>query len=132
MAQELEIPEHGGETIRVLCDFGSAVHGDQCHTTFIQPEIYRAPEVILGPSWTFSVAIWNMGYLGLNEDHSGDFLNPDLLTGLIPLEQRETTLEGQAERDAFLLSMQKMLQWEPDKLSSANELLEDEWILSYS
>ncbi|KKK17386.1 hypothetical protein AOCH_002023 [Aspergillus ochraceoroseus] len=59
---------------------------------------------------------------------SSDFLNQDLLTGLVPLEQRETTLEGTAEREAFLRFMRKMLQWEPGKRSSAKELAEDEWI----
>ncbi|KAJ5629773.1 hypothetical protein N7528_003430 [Penicillium herquei] len=61
----------------------------------------------------------------------GEFLNQDLLTGLVPLEQRETTLAGTAEREAFLRFMRKMLQWEPGKRSSAKELAEDEWIHSH-
>ncbi|KAJ6189341.1 hypothetical protein N7519_004249 [Penicillium mononematosum] len=61
----------------------------------------------------------------------GDFLAPDLLTDQIPLEERETTLEGSVEREAFLRFMRKMLQWEPGKRSSAKELAEDEWIHSH-
>lgn len=61
----------------------------------------------------------------------GDFLTPGLLTGQIPLEERETTLEGAAEREAFLRFMRKMLQWEPEKRSSAKDLAEDEWIHSH-
>jgi hypothetical protein len=61
----------------------------------------------------------------------GDFLTPDLLTGRVPLEERETTLEGKVEREAFLRFMRKMLQWEPGKRSSAKELAEDEWIHSH-
>lgn len=61
----------------------------------------------------------------------GDFLAPDLLTGRVPLEERETTLEGKVEREAFLRFMRKMLQWEPGKRSSAKELAEDEWIHSH-
>lgn len=61
----------------------------------------------------------------------GAFLHPDLLTERIPLEERETSLEGKAEREAFLRLMRKMLQWEPEKRSSARELAEDEWLQSY-
>lgn len=59
MSQELKIPKQVSSPI--LCDFGSAIHGDQLHSVFIQPQIYRAPEVILGVPWTFSADIWNVG-----------------------------------------------------------------------
>ncbi|EFR05285.1 kinase dsk1 [Nannizzia gypsea CBS 118893] len=49
----------------------------------------------------------------------------------IPLEKRETTLEGQ-DKASFLRLMEKMLQWDPAKRSSAKELLEDEWISTSS
>lgn len=45
----------------VLCDLGSAVPGDVEHTEDIQPDIYRAPEVILGIPWSYEVDIWNAG-----------------------------------------------------------------------
>ncbi|KAG6188441.1 hypothetical protein E4U10_005257 [Claviceps purpurea] len=45
-----------------------------------------------------------------------------------PLEQRETSLKGE-DKDCFLRFMRKMLQWEPEKRSSAKELAEDEWIV---
>jgi serine/threonine-protein kinase SRPK3 len=47
----------------VLCDFGSAVPVDDGleHREDIQPDVYRAPEVILGVPWTYSVDIWNVG-----------------------------------------------------------------------
>ena len=61
----------------------------------------------------------------------GDFLNQDLLTDRVPLVDRETTLEGTAERESFLRFMRKMLQWEPGKRSSAKELAKDEWIHSH-
>lgn len=47
--------------------------------------------------------------------------------GRIPLERRETTLQGQ-DKANFLRLMEKMLQWEPANRSSARELQEDEWI----
>ncbi|KAJ5697510.1 hypothetical protein N7488_011194 [Penicillium malachiteum] len=135
--------------------------------------IYRAPEVILGIPWTFSVDIWNVGcmiwdlYEGgslftgqdpkfqryRNRAHLSEMVNllgppppslitqgelsnkffssEGLLTGPMPLEQREPTLARTAEREAFLRLMRKMLQWEPDKCSSAKELAEDEWIHSH-
>ncbi|KAJ9367656.1 hypothetical protein DTO282E5_7653 [Paecilomyces variotii] len=54
----------------LLSDFGEARLGD-VHDGLIQPDIYRAPEVILGMSWTSKVDIWNVGVLvwDLFEDH---------------------------------------------------------------
>lgn len=45
----------------------------------------------------------------------------------IPLEQRETSLQGK-EKDMFLRLVRKMLQWEPENRSSAIELEQDEWV----
>ena len=61
MSQELKIPKQVGAP--VLCDFGSAILGtsNKYHSIFIQPKIYRAPEVILGVPWTYSADIWNVG-----------------------------------------------------------------------
>lgn len=59
ISRELGIPKEWGAP--VLCDFGSAMPGDREHFEDIQPNIYRAPEVILGAPWTYSVDIWNVG-----------------------------------------------------------------------
>ncbi|KAJ9234021.1 hypothetical protein DTO207G8_4084 [Paecilomyces variotii] len=174
MSRDLRMPNDLGAP--VLCDFGSAVLGNQYHTEFIQPNIYRAPEVILGVPWTYSVDIWNVGcmiwdiyeggslFTGQDPEFQkyrsrahladminllgprppsllaqgklrdkffsgeGDFRAKNLLKDQVPLEERETTLEGEEEREAFLRLMRKMLQWEPGKRSSAKELGEDEWI----
>ena len=59
----------------------------------------------------------------------GDFC-PDISfqdQNQIPLEERETTLEGQ-DKAMFLRFTRKMLQWEPGKRSFPKELKEDEWI----
>lgn len=51
----------------------------------------------------------------------------------LPLEQRETTLKDKGEeREAFLRLMRKMLQWDPEKRSSAKDLIEDEWVQKYT
>lgn len=36
------------------------------------------------------------------------------------------------DRECFLRFMRKMLQWEPEKRSTASELLDDEWILKHT
>jgi serine/threonine-protein kinase SRPK3 len=45
----------------ILCDFGEARFADRENTDLIQPEQYRAPEVLLGQLWNEKVDIWNLG-----------------------------------------------------------------------
>lgn len=59
LSRELRIPKDWGAP--VLCDFGSAVTGDVEHTEDVQPNVYRAPEVILEAPWSYQVDIWNAG-----------------------------------------------------------------------
>ncbi|MCJ1256343.1 hypothetical protein MMC24_004164 [Lignoscripta atroalba] len=47
----------------VLCDFGEARRGNVENNDDIQPEVYRAPEVILEMNWSYSVDIWNVGVM---------------------------------------------------------------------
>ncbi|KAG6269755.1 hypothetical protein E4U47_003983 [Claviceps purpurea] len=189
----------------VLSDFGSSMRLDDGieHLEDIQPDVYRAPEVILQIPWTSSVDIWNAGCLVSvlasrsgtasreghlftgrepefetyrSRSHLAEIIAllgpppPSLLaradlrskffsdtgkscvaldsfalsnTGLIgnfragislpepkTLEQREKFLKGE-DKECFLRLMRKMLQWEPEKRSSAKELLKDEWILKH-
>jgi len=58
---------------------------------------------------------------------TGKFRESGLLHDVTPLEERETTLEGE-DKECFLRMMRKMLHWEPEKRSSAKEMAEDEWI----
>lgn len=44
----------------LLCDFSEARFGDEIHRDDIMPDVYRAPEVILGMQWSYSVDIWNV------------------------------------------------------------------------
>ncbi|RAK91960.1 kinase domain protein [Aspergillus costaricaensis CBS 115574] len=46
----------------VLCDLGQARIGPS-HTGIIQPNIYKAPEVLFDMEWGFSVDIWNLGVM---------------------------------------------------------------------
>jgi hypothetical protein len=46
----------------VLCDFGEARIGPS-HRGLIQPELYRAPEVLFNKGWSHSVDICNVAVL---------------------------------------------------------------------
>jgi serine/threonine-protein kinase SRPK3 len=52
---------NGGDP--VLSDFGSAESGDAQNTRNAGPDLYRAPEVILGMKWGYKVDIWNVGVM---------------------------------------------------------------------
>ncbi|KAF5008976.1 hypothetical protein FDECE_4772 [Fusarium decemcellulare] len=46
-----------------LADFGTASWFTRHLTEWIQPQMLRAPEVILGASWDYKVDIWNLGLI---------------------------------------------------------------------
>lgn len=63
----------------ILCDFGEAKIGKTHESSpFVQPNIYRAPEIIFEMAWGSPVDIWNLGALV-----SGVRLFPMLSTLLI-------------------------------------------------
>jgi len=49
-----------------LADFGIASWVDKHLTEWIQPQMLRAPEVILGAKWDSKVEIWNAGLVVSN------------------------------------------------------------------
>jgi serine/threonine-protein kinase SRPK3 len=82
LSRELGIPEDIGAP--VLCDLGSAIRLDDRveRREDIQPNIYRAPEILLDIPWTYSVDIWNVGCMVSACEPSWSFL-ADLI---FPLE----------------------------------------------
>ncbi|KAL4957519.1 kinase-like domain-containing protein [Aspergillus filifer] len=149
ISREMPRPKRVGHP--VLCDFGSAMFGDN----------YREDIDI----WNVGCMIWDMyeggelfrGYdpeferyrsrkhlaeminllgppppefiaQGRRKDEffssGGRLLFECLLTDQVPLEERETTLKGE-DREAFLRLTRKMLQWDPSKRSTVKELVED-------
>lgn len=46
----------------VLCDLGQARIGPS-HQGIIQPNIYKAPEVLFDMEWGYSADIWNLGVM---------------------------------------------------------------------
>ena len=47
----------------VLIDFGEARHGKQAYRDPVQPNLYRAPEVLLQMEWDEKIDIWSVGML---------------------------------------------------------------------
>ncbi|KAJ1715029.1 protein kinase domain protein [Aspergillus flavus] len=155
LSRELEILP-GKIDAPVLCDFGSATLGSIEHSEDVQPDIYRAPEIwnifeggslftghdpefkayrsrahlaeminLLGPPPPSLLARGKQTHRFFSD--TGEFREATLLQNMTPLDQRETTLEGE-DKESFLRMMRRKLQWEPEKRSSAQELAEDEWI----
>ena len=52
--------EYGPPT---LYDFGEARFGHSTYMDFVQPDQYRAPEVLLGIPWNEKVDIWSVGVM---------------------------------------------------------------------
>ena len=52
---------YGGKesVFMVLCDFGEARLGPAHPHEEIQPDLYKAPEIIMQTGWSHSVDIWN-------------------------------------------------------------------------
>jgi hypothetical protein len=59
---KLRDPKDGLWGHPVLCDFGEARIG-KSHYGLIQPELYRAPEVLFEMEWRDSADIWNVAVL---------------------------------------------------------------------
>lgn len=65
-----------------LSDFGSARFGQENFTGDIMPDIYRAPEVILGMEWSSKVDLWSVGVMvSLCPIFESDEINPDIDLG---------------------------------------------------
>lgn len=45
----------------VLCHLGTAISGENENNKDVQPNVYRATEVILGIPWSYKIDIWNSG-----------------------------------------------------------------------
>lgn len=56
-------PLRGSRLVPKLSDFDLAFNGGPAHMSPIQSNFFRAPEVMLGGSWSYSVDIWNLGLL---------------------------------------------------------------------
>lgn len=58
-SRELRHPKRHAFGLPVLCDFGEARIGRRFDYEEIQPEVYKAPEILLQMEWDHMVDIWN-------------------------------------------------------------------------
>lgn len=49
--------------IPVLSDFGQMREANLTNNDWTMPDLYRAPEVLLGLPWSFPVDIWSLGVM---------------------------------------------------------------------
>lgn len=64
LSRSLPKPKNGRWGLPVLCDFGEARIGKIQETgPFVQPHIYRAPEIVFEVPWGSPVDIWNVAAL---------------------------------------------------------------------
>lgn len=61
-SRKLRLPTGGLWGQPALCDFGEARIGDS-HSGLIQPELYRAPEILFEMEWGSKVDIWSVATL---------------------------------------------------------------------
>lgn len=61
-SRKLGLPKDARWGQPVLCEFGEARIGS-VHRGLIQPELYRAPEVLFDMGWNSAVDIWNVAAL---------------------------------------------------------------------
>lgn len=61
-SRKLRLPKDMSRSQPVLCDLGQARIG-RSHKGIIQPNFYRAPEVLFDMGWGPSVDIWNLGVM---------------------------------------------------------------------
>ena len=75
LSRSLGKPKNDNWGSPILCDFGEAKIGT-CQQTgpFVQPHIYRAPEVTFEMPWGPAIDIWNLAAL-VGILHSGNFTN---------------------------------------------------------
>ncbi|KID59753.1 serine threonine protein kinase, CMGC group, partial [Metarhizium hybridum] len=95
LSRELQMPKSWGAP--VLCDFGSAVTGHIEHLEDVQPDIYRAPEVVLEAPWSYEIDIWNTACMIWDLFEGGH-----LFTGLDPQHQKYRSRAHLAEMVALI------------------------------
>ncbi|KAI4123119.1 MAG: hypothetical protein LQ338_005432 [Usnochroma carphineum] len=67
----------------VLTDFGQMRLAEPINKAWWMPDIYRAPEVLLGLPWGFPVDVWSVGVMVSEKKRTSDaeaFAHPDIQT----------------------------------------------------
>ncbi|GIZ43342.1 hypothetical protein CKM354_000657400 [Cercospora kikuchii] len=58
---ELDMPDEPGDA--TICDFGDAKFGQAPFEGEVMPDLYRAPEIVLGIPWNEKIDIWSFGLM---------------------------------------------------------------------
>ena len=58
---------------------------------------------------------------------SGEFIHKDIVPSNLPLMNSISSLQGE-EKNLFLVFVRTMLQWLPEDIKTARELLENPWL----
>lgn len=61
LSRDLDIPDDIGEPI--ISDFGDSRFGEGPFVGEVMPDLYRAPEIVLGVPWDQKVDIWALGLM---------------------------------------------------------------------
>jgi len=59
--RQVDIPDNASHA--VLCDFGDAQFGEDSYIGEVMPDLYRAPEIVLGIPWNEKIDIWSVGLM---------------------------------------------------------------------
>lgn len=59
--KQVDIPDNPSHV--VLCDFGDAQFGEDTYIGEAMPDLYRAPEIMLGIPWNEKIDIWSVGLM---------------------------------------------------------------------
>jgi serine/threonine-protein kinase SRPK3 len=59
--RQVEIPDNPSHFI--LCDFGDAQYSEKTYIGEVMPDLYRAPEIVLGIEWNEKIDIWSVSLM---------------------------------------------------------------------
>ena len=65
--RQVDIPDNPSHV--VLCDFGDAQFGEETYIGEVMPDLYRAPEIVLGIPWNEKIDIWSVGLMVSKKKH---------------------------------------------------------------
>lgn len=90
-----EVPD---EPVPVISDFGDAKFGDAPFVGEVMPDLYRAPEIVLGIPWDEKIDIWAFGLMviALDPELPPVLLSHDVL-GMGPM-RRQASFQSEASK----------------------------------
>ncbi|KAI9827058.1 MAG: hypothetical protein M1819_007050 [Sarea resinae] len=124
----------------ILCDFSLARNGEIEHCHDIQPDPYRAPEVILEVPWGYAADVWNVGVMvwdmfenrrlfDVFDPETGEYANRFHLASIVgllgppPLEFLQRSKYSSVYFDIKCLNPVRSVSWEDSErnLEAANK-----------